>query len=152
MSWLQQRKRSHFKGGSRDEESLERGLWYYILYKEMHHILSLSPSLCACVNPSVNSVSSRTGLLLRICLIFKSLHLFGCWTDKKSIKVVLCLAALLLLFKATLSTCHSLHPSLPYSYLCFESSSSRSSASKKNKVIKLVDITDIQKVVTLNYV
>lgn len=35
---------------------------------------------------------------------------------------------------------------LPFSYLCFESSSSRSGSSKKNKVIKLLDITDIQKV------
>lgn len=33
-----------------------------------------------------------------------------------------------------------------FSYLCFESSSSRATSSKKNKVIKLHDITDIQKV------
>lgn len=53
--------------------------------------------------------------------------------------------------KTPVSKLFSLFPSLPFSYLCFESSSSRSSSSKKNKVIKLVDITDIQKVTTLKH-
>lgn len=103
-------------------------------------ISSLSPSLSLC--QSVNSASSRTALLLRMSLIYKSLHPFGYVTDKKSIQFAFRFPCLLV------SPFQQAVFSLPLSlsYLCFESSSSRSSSSKKNKVIKLVDITDIQKV------
>lgn len=109
---------------------------------------SLSPSLCLC--QSVDSGSSRTVLLLRISLIFQSLHLFGNVTDKKSIRFVVCFARLLVYLETPFSKLFFLSLPLSVSYLCFESSSSRSGSSKKNKVIKLVDITDIQKVIISN--
>ncbi len=99
--------------------------------------LSPSPSLCQ----SVNSGSSRTALLLRMSLIYKSLLPFRIcnWQGVHSVCRPFSSPACFFIQQVF---------SLPLSisYLCFESSSSRSSSSKKNKVIKLVDITDIQKV------